>query len=33
VEILANRIERQVRWEEELEQRRKVFMGPRAWQA
>jgi hypothetical protein len=33
VEILASRIERQIRWEEELEQRRKLFMGPRAWQA
>lgn len=33
VEILARRIERRVRWEEELEMRRKVFMGPRAWQA
>ncbi|OAF99083.1 uncharacterized protein CC84DRAFT_1169781 [Paraphaeosphaeria sporulosa] len=33
VEILARRIERRVRLEEETEMRRKVFMGPRAWQA
>lgn len=33
VDILAKRIERQVRAEEEMEQRRKLFMGPRPWQA
>ena len=33
VEILANRIEHRIRWEEQEETRRKFFMGPRAWQS
>lgn len=33
VEILANRIEQRILWEEEEEMRRKLFMGPRAWQS
>ena len=33
VEILANRIGHRVRGEEQEEMRRKLFMGPRAWQS
>lgn len=33
VEILANRIGHQIRDEEKEEARRKLFMGPRAWQS
>lgn len=33
VEIMANKIEHRVRGEEQEEMRRKLFMGPRAWQS